>query len=80
MFDMRLNAKMSRAVSRDDKLVEFVNGAAGFVGTPYKYECLTATEAIMFEAYCNKRDPKNEDLPIAVGPEVAALFGAVKTS
>ena len=73
-----INTKMSRAVIRNGTQVEFCNGAAGFVGTPYKYECLTVTEAIMFEAYCNRRDPKNEDMPIAVGPEVTASFGATK--
>lgn len=75
-----ISTKMLRAVSQNGKRVEFVNGAAGFVGTLYKYECETTAKAKTFAEYCDRRDPENEDMPIAVGPEVAASFGAVETS
>ena len=70
--------KMLRSIIQDGNRVEFCNGAAGFVGTPYKYECPTITQARVFAEYCDRRDPENDDMPIAVGPEVAASFGATK--
>lgn len=72
--------KMHRAVTRDGKHVEFCNAAAGFVGTPYKFECSTVAKAKAFEEFCNQRDPVNDDMPIAVGPEIAAQFGATVQS
>ncbi len=74
-----ISTKMFRTVSQNGKLVEFVNWAAGFVGSPYKYQCQTIAKAQAFAEYCDRRDPENEDMPIAVWPEVAASFDAVKT-
>ena len=68
---------MYRAVTRRGRYVEFVNGVAGMVGQPYKYRCATVAAARAFEAYCNERDPDHLDMPVAVGPEIAATFGAV---
>ena len=72
-----LSMKMYRAVTRRGKHVEFVNGVGGMVGEPYKYRCTTVAAAQAFEAYCAQRDPINPDMPVAVGEEIAATFGAV---
>ena len=71
-----LSLKMFRAVSRSGKDVEFVNGVGGMIGQPYKFRCATVEKARAFAAYCSKRDPTAPDMPIAVGPEIAAKFNA----
>ena len=68
--------KMLRVVSRDGRKVQFINGMGVHVGTPYKYECATEKDAIAFAAYVDQRDPSNENMPIAVGPDVATKFHA----
>ena len=72
-----LSLKMFRAVTRRGKQVEFVNGVGGLVGQPYIYRCATFAAARAFAAYCDQRDPTNPDMPVAVGKEIAATFGAV---
>ena len=76
MFGLPL--KMHRAVTRRGKQVEFVNGVGGMVGQPYKYRCATLADARAFEAHCNQRDPAAPDMPIAVGPEIAVKFNAIR--
>lgn len=71
---------MHRAVTRSGRNVEFCNAAAGVVGKPYKYKCATIAQAKTFAKYCSRSDPDNPNWPIAVGPEVAADFNAVKIS
>ena len=70
------SVKMHRAVTRDCKRVEFCNAVGGFIGTTYKFKCSTVAKAKAFEKFCRQRDPVNDDMPIAVGIEVAAQFGA----
>mgnify|MGYP001618543195 FL=1 len=70
--------RMFRAVSRSGKAVEFVNAVGGMIGQPYKYRCATLDDAQAFETYCNKRDPAAPDMPIAVGPEIAVKFNAIR--
>ena len=74
------NMKMLRAVTREGKHVEFCNGVGGHIGSPYRYQCATVAEAKTFEEFCNRREPGNDLMPIAVGPEVAASFGAKKSA
>lgn len=71
-----LSMKMRRAVARQGTHVEFCNGVGMHVGEPYKFQCPTVAKAKLFEEFCNRRDPENEYMPIAVGREVAASFGA----
>ena len=68
--------KMLRAVILSGKSVAFCNGVGTIVGETYKYECSTEAKAEAFAKYCKLRDPENANMPIAVGPEVAASFGA----
>lgn len=67
---------MTRWVRVNDNKIEFGNIVGGFVGAGYRYECAEAIDAFAFGKFLEKRDPENDDLPIAVTYDDLVRFNA----
>lgn len=68
--------RMDRWVERSGTRVTFGNILAGMSGSPYAYDCATEADAVRFAKFCERRDPKNPNMPVAVGEKVAARYNA----
>jgi hypothetical protein len=68
MFTVRIPLeRMTRAVVRTGKTVEFRNGIGGHVGQPYRYTFPSVKLAKEFEAFAEKKDATGA--PVAISPE-----------
>jgi hypothetical protein len=67
---------MGRWVSIDGKEVRFENMVGTLCGRNYIYDCSSPEEAVAFGLFLSKRDPQNENMPIAVTDKDRKRFRA----
>lgn len=71
--------RMVRWVEQEKCEVTFGNVVGAFVGRSYTYRLPSEILAMRFANYVSQRDPKNPNMPIAVGPDVTKRFSAKET-